>query len=566
MESDTATGKNRWLRLRSSEAELPEFDHILDLYWSGPERRISTLTTRIIAVNAVALIMLMVGIVFLGQYHSNLIEAKLQSFNTEIGLVSTSISEITLQNDGLDEIGAKGVANRFSKTLNQRIRIFNAQGALVADSGEQTINADEKAQDGNLYTIRVLKRMARFIIKLLPQRRTLPQYPTIDSTQANDYPDVQAALQGQFSLSAWNDTEDQIFLSGAAPLQKNGYNAGAVLLTRTARDIGKDIGDVWINILGAFVLTLIITVLLSIYLSGVIASPLRKLARAAEGVRKGKISLQDLPDFSHRNDEIGELSFAFREMTNALSNRMDSIERFAADVAHELKNPLTSLRSATETAAKVRKPEDKEKLMGIVRHDIERLDRLISDISHASRLDSELSRDVFERISLKEILGNLLDAYKNPLEREKKKPDTWDDEVKVKGINVYSKSEHEKDIFVMGHTGRLEQVFQNILGNALSFSPESGNINILIKKNNNRVDIIFEDQGPGIPENKINTIFDRFYSQRPDHEDYGKHSGLGLSICKQIITAMGGEIFAENIQNTNKDVQGARFIVRLEIA
>ncbi|MCB1532688.1 MAG: sensor N-terminal transmembrane domain-containing protein [Alphaproteobacteria bacterium] len=557
------------MRLRAPEAELPELDHILDLYWGGPERRITTLTTRIIAVNALALIMLMLGIVFLGQYHSNLIEARLESFNTEVELVTASLSEIGIEDGALNQQQAENMALRFSAMLGHHIRIFDENGQLIVDSVPQTSAGALTLKSGkdSLYTVQVLKNMARFIIKLLPQRKTLPEYPHIsDLAQAGSYPNVEDALQNKYSISAWDDGKDSIILSGAAPLHKGEQTLGAILITRPAQDITRDIGDVWINVLGAFAITLVITVLLSIYLSGVIASPLRKLARAAEGVRKGKISLQDMPDFRHRKDEIGELSTAFTDMTNALSARMDSIERFAADVAHELKNPLTSLRSAIETASVVKKKKDKDKLMEIVRHDIERLDRLITDISHASRLDAELSRDVFEPISVQSVLNTLFNAYKDPLERKTEDQKSWDNHVQIQSTSVRSYSTFEKDVQVMGHGGRLEQVFQNILSNALSFAPDGSLVEIAVRADGKKIEIIFEDQGPGIPESKIESIFDRFYTQRPDHEAYGKHSGLGLSICKQVISAMGGEIFAENIKEPGGTVKGARFTVRLNKA
>lgn len=544
---------------------------MLDFYWGGPERRITTLTTRIIGVNAVALIMLLVGILFLGQYHANLIELKLENFNTEIGLISATISEAAIEDGRLDTQKTRRITRRLSQNMTQRIRIFDERGSLIVDSSEFT-EAEERPQpaksddDDSFYTIRVLKSMAGFVIQLVPEKRTLPTYPQISSRRADDYPDAGAAMNGNFSLSAWNDEEGAIFLSAAAPLHKGPEKAGAVLLTRTARDINEDIGDVWLNVVGAFFLTLVITVLLSIYLSGVIASPLRRLARAAEGVRKGKLTTGDIPDFSDRRDEIGELSIAFKEMTSALWERMDSTERFAADVAHELKNPLTSLRSAIETASVVKKPADREKLMEIIRHDIDRLDRLITDISHASRLDSELSRDVFARVGLRKILKDLLGSYKDPLARESDKTAGWENSVKVNGVTIESSADIKTNIFVWGHEGRLEQVFQNLLTNALSFSPENGTVRIHVSKARKTVRVVFEDEGPGIPENKISSIFDRFYTQRPEHEDYGKHSGLGLSICKQIMTAMGGDIYAENIKDKNGAVKGARFSVILNKA
>ena len=256
------------------------------------------------------------------------------------------------------------------------------------------------------------------------------------------------------------------------------------------------------------------------------------------------------------------MASAFSDMTAALYRRIEASENFAADVAHELKNPLTSLRSAVETASVVKKKSDRDKLMGIIMHDVERLDRLISDISNASRLDAELSREALQKVNLRSLLNNLVDAYKGPLDREDIR-DSWDNSVKIEGVTVTLSSETDRDIYIWGLEGRLEQVFQNLLTNALSFSPKRSKIVIHVTQKRKRAVITFEDEGPGIPENKLETIFERFYSQRPQHEAYGKHSGLGLSICMQIITALKGDMFAENVKNESGKITGARFTVIL---
>jgi len=310
---------------------------------------------------------------------------------------------------------------------------------------------------------------------------------------------------------------------------------------------------------------LLITVLLSIYLSGAIARPLKRLARAAERIRSGHSAGEDIPDLSYRHDEIGELSVVLKDMTQALWQRMDGIERFAADVAHELKNPLTSLKSAVETAAIVKKKEDREKLMNIIKHDAERLDRLITDISHASRLDTELSRETYTPVSINKILHNILDIYQNPLERQK--PITGGPLSVVlpkEQINIILDIPKEVgEIMVIGIEMRLSQVFQNLLNNALSFSGKNTSIKIQAAQRLNAAVITVEDEGPGIPESKLDTIFERFYSERPDYEDYGRHSGLGLSICKQIIDAHDGRIFAENRKDLSGTILGAKFTVIL---
>jgi two-component system sensor histidine kinase ChvG len=299
--------------------------------------------------------------------------------------------------------------------------------------------------------------------------------------------------------------------------------------------------------------------MLSIYLSGLIGKPLKRLALAAEAVRTGKGKYTEIPDLSDRGDEIGELSVVLRDMTNALWERMNTIERFAADVSHEIKNPLTSLRSAVETVERIKDEDKRAKLMKVIHHDVRRLDRLISDISSASRLDAELTRDEMAQVNLADLLYRLRDAYKKPIERV-------EGDNKSNDGNVVVIVEDGAQTNISGNEDRLSQVFGNLISNALSFSPANEPITITIKKSNQdeMVETWVEDKGPGIPQNKIETIFERFYTERPEGEAYGSHSGLGLSISKQIIDAHEGEIHAENITNNDDERIGARFIVRLK--
>jgi two-component system sensor histidine kinase ChvG len=525
----------------------------MNLYWGGPERRITGLTLRIIAINAAALVMLLVGIVYLSQYQTTLIESRLRTFKSEVELASAALSE-TLSNQDIET--AKRMVWRFSRTMGQHVYLFNENGQLLADSGHLSGYEDFQRfaddREKSPVAIQVLKDMAKFILRLLPARHTLPPYREIVSENAADFSDAAVALNGAVSISAWQKDED-IFLSAAAPIMIRGNVAGAVMLAREGRDIGRDIGDVWLNILIIFVITLVITTLLSIYLSNVITAPLRKLANAADSVRRGKSKDTEIPDLSSRKDEIGELSIMLRDMTHALWERMDSIERFAADVAHELKNPLTSLRSAVETVSVVKKDTDRQKLMAIISHDVERMDRLITDISSASRLDSELSREALRPVDLKNVLGGLLEIMRGPAAQE----------TNVRLVLDYPE---EKNIFIWGLEGRVFQILDNLVSNAVSFSPEGGTVTITVAKSRKTVIITIEDEGPGIPEGKLETIFERFYTERPQHEAYGKHSGLGLSICRQIVTALGGNIFAGNIHDEQGHVTGARFTVVLNAA
>lgn len=411
----------------------------------------------------------------------------------------------------------------------------------------------------------VLLETAKFLSVILPHSDNLEPYPLIESKRALDYPDAPYALEGHVSGSAFRGPNGKIILSAAAPVQKIRQVMGVIVLTREGKAIEQAMNQIRFEILTIFMGSLSVTIFLSLYLAGLIGRPLKKLARAAEQIRHGQNRQIEIPDLSHRHDEIGELSLALRAMTHALWDRMDTIESFAADVSHEIKNPLTSLRSAVETAAIVKNQKDKDKLMEIIQHDVQRLDRLITDISNASRLDAELSRDEMVSLDIYLLLHKLADAHKNPMERSGLRDNftgrSADDSPQIRVI-----TQATPPIFVRGNETRLAQVFENLISNALSFSPEKGLVTITISVEKSNVRITVDDQGPGIPENKLKSIFERFYSERPKHEAYGRHSGLGLSIAHQIVSAHSGKIWAENLQNNGDTITGARFTVLLERA
>ena len=357
-------------------------------------------------------------------------------------------------------------------------------------------------------------------------------------------------MQGHVAATAWRgDDQGDVILSAAYPIKHGKSIMGAVLLTRDADDIEAALVEVRFQVLTMFLVALGLTILLSSYLAGTIGRPLRRLANAAESIRQAKTraNAASIPDLSHRHDEIGELSLSLRDMTQALLERMDAIDRFAADVAHELKNPLTSLKSAVETVTIVRSEEDRAQLLGIIHHDIQRLDRLISDISSASRLDAELSRDEVGEVDLRQLLDELAAMH-----------------ARGPGGALIIVLPGGGEAVVRGNESRLAQVFDNLISNALSFAPAGQPVAISLKHERRTVTAMVEDSGPGIPENRLEEIFERFYTERPQHEDYGRHSGLGLSIARQIVAAHNGSIFAENVRNTEGAVTGARFTVILE--
>jgi len=537
------------------------------LYWGRTEPRITNLTLKIMGMNVIALIMLLLGVIYLGQYQNELIEAKLQTFNDKVNLISTAIAETTTTSTQLSNTKTIQMAKRFGTLLNQRIYIFDKNGNLIVDSARmgnhnEIIHSNPPTQKTNKIPS-PLKKMAKWIISIIPQKASLPQYYYASSPHAADYIDAKQALKGTNSISAWHDHTKKIILSAATPIIQNKNIIGAVLVTRKADDIEEDIGAVWRNIIFIFIGTLILTIFLSIYLSGLIARPLMRLAKAAEHVRTDRGRKTEIPDLSNRHDEIGELSVALRGMTEALNDRMDTIESFAADVSHELKNPLTSIRSAIETLSLIKDEKDKNQLMNIIQHDLQRIDRLISDISNASRLDSELTRETLERVDLHQLLHELISIYKDPLKRTDQNQDTNNNQITINNIRITLNLMKGQNIIIPGIKSRLMQVFENVITNAVSFSPPNTEITIQTHLHINKAHITISDQGPGIPETKLETIFKRFYSERPNHEDYGNNSGLGLSICRQIITALNGEIFAENIKDTAQDTTGSKFTVIL---
>lgn len=529
---------------------------------------------RILAVNIIAPLVLVLGILYMGQYRDSLINAELETLKAHSQLFAGAVTESAVRPlsrgrpflfakpDEIEVIApdlAHRVLRRLAATTGSHAQIFVPAGALAADSMDmgpptKVEHAKEAPPSATKKTISNLVRyVAHNFLLLFPVKGgALPFYRDLPSIDVNDFPDAQTALKGRVSGTAWENRRGEIILTAAAPVKKGRDVLGSLLLTREADDIEMAMVEVRVDVIEMFLVALSLTIFVSMYLAGVIGRPLRRLAIAAEAIRQDKSRNIDIPDLSRRHDEIGELSLALRDMTQALWDRMDSIEHFAADVAHEIKNPLTSLRSAVETVARVKNPQDRDRLMEIILHDVQRLDRLISDISNASRLDAELSRDEMGRVDLRHLLESLA-ALQRPLRQSSENP------------AVVLKLPDTRDLLVRGNEGRLGQVFENLITNALSFSPgKSVVVSVTLEKK--LVIVTVEDEGPGIPENKLETIFERFYSERPKHEDYGQHSGLGLSIAKQIVDAHGGEIFAENRYDATRRVIGARFVVVLEAA
>lgn len=589
-ESDIATKSRRLFPLFRRFDEKNKSDKTrnninIEDRWSASSEKISSLTVRIMAVNIIAIMILGVGILYLGQYTDSLIEAELESMRSEAQLFSGALSEgsvrpvfqlspipteAALEIEAIKPALARKMIRRLGEMGDSRIQLFGVDGETLADSHKLSGDNND-IQMEELTTPMAIAAMdinslfsqsATRFLDLIPMQTKLERFPELQAQDIFSFADTQQALIGKISARAWVDDNGKIILTAAAPIQKVKQVLGVVLLARDGTALEQKIADIRVDVFRVFLGALGVTVMLSIYLSGIIGKPLQRLALAAEAVRVGKGSYDDIPDMSKRGDEIGELSLVLRDMTKALHDRMDTIERFAADVSHEIKNPLTSMRSAIETAAKIKDEDKRTKLMNIIHHDVQRLDRLISDISTASRIDAELSREELEIIDLDNLLHRLQDAYKKPMSRIGS--DSDDEGFEDTSIKLLLPD--DKKLFTQGSEDRLSQVFGNLISNALSFAPKNTKINIKAQIIDENIFITVEDEGPGIPDNKIETIFDRFYTERPNHEEYGSHSGLGLSISRQIIEAHGGNIWAENIIDDDGNKKGARFCVELKAA
>jgi len=526
-------------------------------------RRLSPLTRRILALNVLALAILVGGVMYLGRYQDRLIQDELDALNTEARIFggALGVGAVEAQPDGGLRLApdlARLMVRGLAEPTETRTRLFDTGGALIADSQllevtGTTIPAPASSEPPSGWLVSRLARFYDAVAHAFPSRDQLPMFKEQPLLQASLSADLQRALAGEASAIAWTTPKGGLTLTASVPVRHDAV-LGALLLTQNGDRIEAAVQSVRVDILHVFAFTLAVTVALSLYLAGSIVRPIRLLALAADQVRRGHGRHQEIPDFTNRHDEIGELSLALREMTAALWARMDAIEHFAADVSHELKNPLSSLRSAVETAARIQDLDRQRPLMSIIEDDVRRLDRLISDISHASRIDAELSRAETEPVDVGAILRMLADihavtsAAENPT-----------------APRLEARLPEGVDLTVPGFEGRLVQVFQNLIANALSFSAPGGTVTLAARREGQTVEVTVADRGPGIPEGKLDAIFDRFYSERPPTEKFGTHSGLGLSISKQIVEAHHGTIFARNLLAADGSVAGAVFTVRLPL-
>lgn len=535
-------------------------------------RWLSPLTRRILVLNLIPLGMLVGAILYMDEYRQRLIAAELDSLTVQGEIFAGAVGESAVAVDAIgdqvliDEIAARIVRRlagptQFTAAPNTlRARLFSTEGDLVVDS-RQLIGSGGMVAIKELPPLdepdfgNFLLAIYTAIFDLMPYERNLEPYQEAPIQFAFDYDEVMEAYNGEPAQRVRIRENGELALSVAFPVVALRKVVGVLLLSKDGSEIETSLRSVRIDILKIFALAIAVTVLLSFYLAGTIARPIRRLAAAAEQVRHGQGRNVLIPDFRDRRDEIGDLSGSIRDMTQALYTRMDAIERFAADVSHEIKNPLASLRSAVETVSRVKEPDRQAKLMAIIEQDVRRLDRLITDISDASRLDAELSRTQTEPVDIGAMLDNLMEIYRSMHDDESERPLRFT-LVKPRG----------EALVVAGIETRLMQVIQNLIGNAISFSPAGGEITITVKAEKNGLTLIVDDAGPGIPPGKEEKIFERFYSERPEGDDFGNNSGLGLNISRQIAEAQGGTLTAYNRMDDTGKVLGARFVARLPYA
>ena len=545
----------------------------------------SSLTRRIVILNLAALLALAGGILYLNKFRAGLIDTRVESLLTQGQIIAAAIAAqasvetdaITVDPDKLLELQAgqsgspfsigEGAADfpinpervapllrRLISPTRTRARIYDPDGTLILDS--RGLYTRGQIQSFDLPPLGETSLFERWwdSVRLWYRSGELPVYEEIGSDNGREYPEVASALEGAPASVVRVGKDGGLIVSVAVPVQRFRAVLGSLLLSTESGDIDAIVQAERMAIMRVFLVASAVTVLLSILLASTIAGPVRRLAAAADRVRRGvRHRRAEIPDLGNRKDEIGHLARVLSEMTNALYRRMEAVESFAADVSHELKNPLTSLRSAVETLPLARNEEQRDRLLAVIKHDVRRLDRLITDISDASRLDAELAREAVEPVDLARLLQVVV-----AIARETRVGDTRQIEL------VLDHDRWGKDAFyVLGHDSRLGQVFNNLIDNALSFSPPDGRVRIRARREVDKIVIIVDDDGPGIRADKIDNIFERFYTDRPEGDEFGQNSGLGLAITRQIVEAHRGTVRAENRRNGNGAIEGARFTVVL---
>jgi two-component system sensor histidine kinase ChvG len=520
---------------------------------SGKRRNFPSLRQRIVFFNAIAFLILIGGVLFVESNRVSLIDERLSGITEQARVVADTLAEYARNEDtrSLDIEKAEPLLRQLIEPTRLRARLYSTSGHLIADT--RYLLARNVVKTTELPPLDPWSRFKGWISRMYdgvmgvrPFNKLAPYFEGGDNGRV--YSEVNDALTGQTATAERVDEQNKLVLSVATPVQRFRTIYGVLMVTTEGGDIDDVLREERATLIEVFFVALAVMLLLSFYLSGTIAAPVRALAQAADRVRRGHAGRETIPTLEERHDEIGDLAQSFSSMTRALYNRIDAIESFAADVAHELKNPLTSLKSAVEMLSRADTDRAREELMAIVKNDVKRIDRLITDISDASRLDAELSREQSEPVDLGRLLETIVEVYRLT--------------GIARGVKLALQVDLGPGAVTMGRDERLGQVVRNLIDNAVSFSTENGTVTVSARTQAGNARIVVEDDGPGIPPENLETIFNRFYTQRPPEHGFGKNSGLGLFLARQIVEGMNGHVWAENREGG----RGARFILELPLS
>ncbi|WP_305096600.1 stimulus-sensing domain-containing protein [Croceibacterium aestuarii] len=501
--------------------------------------RLVSLTWRILAVNIVPLLMFGLGVFYLDSYRKVLLDERYKLARIEAQITAEALA-------GASRERQEAVLMQIGKEQKLRLRMFDAEGRLWADSFQLDKPAFQFDTPGDENWQESFARWLDRAVDTIVGADPIPDYIEPEDSNADAWPELARARKEGLTQIQLRDAPDGTpVINAAAPV---GLVGATLLTTRNAVDITEKVRAARTTLGSAIGLALLASILLSLYMARTIVLPLRTLARAAIRVRQGRERHVEVPRLPERRDEIGLLARAVAEMTDALRSRIDAVETFAADVAHEIKNPLASLRSAIDSLPKVEDKGLRTQLIEIAAHDVRRIDRLVSEISEASRIDAEMSRAVFEPINMAQLVGNV--AARREARGENN------------GIPISLQGQGGAGL-VMGVPIRLERVVENLLDNAVSFSPEGGSIVAAVNSRGGRVEVSVCDEGPGVPEESREKVFTRFHSLRPEAEDFGDHSGLGLAIGRAIAEAHDGTL---TVASRPDGADGACFILSLPAA
>jgi two-component system sensor histidine kinase ChvG len=519
--------------------------------------RASALTRRIIFFNAATLLVLIAGVVIVQANRVGLVDERLQGIKEQALIVASTLSEYTTDENARDiKISeAEPLLRQLIEPTRLRARLYATNGRLSLDTRNLLArNIVETRELPPLDTWSRIKtwwgRIYDGVMGVRPFARLAPYFEA--GIDGRVYREVLSALSGEVATAERVNDQNQLVLSVAVPIQRFRTVYGVLMVSTEGGDIDAILREERTTLLEVFMVGLVAMIVSSLYLARFVARPVRRLADAADRVRQGRTGRETIPLMNERRDEISDLATSISGMTHALYDRIDAIERFAADVAHELKNPLTSLKSAVEMFSRARDDASRESLMQIVKNDVKRIDRLISDISDASRLDAELSREHSEPVDIARLLETIVEIYRfSDVQR---------------GISIVLQTRLPRDAVILGRDERLGQVFRNLIDNAISFSPDGGTVTVTATSAGMRARFTVDDEGPGIPPDNLETIFERFYTERPAGQGFGNNSGLGLSIARQIASGFGGRIWAENRHSADGRTLGARFVAELPLA